>query len=71
MNSEISAADLTESQRQRIRVAQLEADMAYFEARLVMIGAPATRSERAQRRAFKALLKATSAAVEAIKAASP
>ncbi len=59
------------TERQRTRVAALEADMAYFEARLEMIGPATTRNERAQRRVFKTLFRATSAMVESIKAEPP
>ena len=41
--------------RQRIRLAKLEADMAYFQARLEMIGEPGSTNQMAQRKVFKLL----------------
>lgn len=41
--------------RQRIRLAKLEADMAYFQARLEMIGEPGSTNQIAQRKVFKLL----------------
>jgi hypothetical protein len=44
--------------RLRVRIAKLEADLAYFQARLEIIGEPRTSNQRAQRRAFKLLYRA-------------
>ena len=41
--------------RRRIRTARLEADMAYFQARLELIGQPCTSNQRAQRKVFEIL----------------
>lgn len=41
--------------RRKIRLAELESDMAYFQARLELLGEPATANQVAQRRAFKLL----------------
>jgi hypothetical protein len=41
--------------RLRIRLARLESDLAYFQARLEIIGDPTTTNQRAQRKAFKLL----------------
>jgi hypothetical protein len=44
-----------EGLRLRIRLARLESDLAYFQARLEIIGDPTTTNQRAQRKAFKLL----------------
>lgn len=44
--------------RRRVRVAQADADLAYFHARLTLIGKPATLNQNAQERTFRALHKA-------------
>jgi hypothetical protein len=46
-----------EGTRRRIRLANLEADVAYFQARLEFLGEPATANQRAQRKVFKLLRK--------------
>jgi hypothetical protein len=46
-----------ERQRRRLRVAKSQADMAYFQARLTLLGEPKTLSQVAQQRTFKLLLK--------------
>ena len=46
-----------ERQRLKIRLARLEADVAYFQARLEIVRNPATANQEAQRIAFKALCK--------------
>ena len=43
----------------RIRLAKLEADMAYFQARLELIGEPNSSNRAAQRKLFHLLHKAT------------
>jgi hypothetical protein len=44
--------------RRRLRIAQAEADLAYFQARLALIGEPNTLNQYAQRCAFQMLYKA-------------
>ena len=44
--------------RRRLRIVQTQADLAYFEARLTLIGEPVTLNQRAQQRTFRALHKA-------------
>jgi hypothetical protein len=44
-------------ERRRIRLAILEADMAYFEARLEILGEPQTANQYAQRKTFKFLYR--------------
>ena len=44
--------------RRRLRVAKSQADMAYFQARLSLLGEPKTLNQVAQQRTFKQLLKA-------------
>jgi hypothetical protein len=44
-----------ERRRHRVRLARLEADMAYFQARLEIIGEPDSTNQMAQRKAFKLL----------------
>lgn len=51
------AADSDERKRQRVRLARLEADMAYFQARLELIGAPNSSNRAAQRKVFNLLHK--------------
>ncbi|MCK7575996.1 MAG: hypothetical protein MZV65_08925 [Chromatiales bacterium] len=43
----------------RIRLARLEADIAYFQARLELIGEPNSSNRAAQRKLFTLLYKAT------------
>lgn len=47
-----------ERHRRRLRVAKSQADMAYFQARLTLLGEPKTLNQLAQQRTFKRLLKA-------------
>ena len=49
-----------ERRRRRVSLARLEADMAYFQARLEMIGEPGSTNQVAQRKVFKLLHKTTS-----------
>jgi hypothetical protein len=49
---------MAERDRRKLRLAHLEADMAYFQARLELLGEPHTANQAAQRRAFKLLYKA-------------
>ena len=52
--------DLAEDRRrERARLAKLEADVAYFQARLEIIGDPETTNQLAQRRAFGVLSRIT------------
>jgi hypothetical protein len=44
--------------RRRLRIAQAQADLAYFHARLTLIGSPATLNQNAQERTFRNLYKA-------------
>jgi hypothetical protein len=46
------------NRRQRIKLAHMESDAAYFQARLEIIGDPETSNQHAQRRVFKLLYKA-------------
>ena len=43
--------------RRRVKLARMEADMAYFQARLEILGEPRTANQLAQRKAFKMLYK--------------
>ena len=43
--------------RRRVRLARLEADMAYFQARLEIIGEPDSTNQMAQRKVFRMLHK--------------
>jgi hypothetical protein len=63
MGPQYSAADLSERKRRRIRLARLEADIAYFQARLAMLGEPASANQLTQRKAFELLLKTVSTKV--------
>jgi hypothetical protein len=53
--------------RQRVRLARLEADMAYFQARLEIIGEPTSVNQMAQRKVFRLLHKSVAANVLASK----
>lgn len=44
-----------ERRRDRLRLARMEADMAYFQARLEIIGEPGSTNQMAQRKVFKLL----------------
>jgi hypothetical protein len=46
--------------RRRARVAKCQADIAYFQARLTLLGEPQTLNQAAQQRTFRRLLKALS-----------
>ncbi|MCG6862480.1 MAG: hypothetical protein LJE70_14555 [Chromatiaceae bacterium] len=43
--------------RRKIRLASLEADVAYFQARLEILGEPKTANQRAQSKAYNLLRK--------------
>lgn len=47
--------DGSEHQRRKIRLAQLESDAAYFQARLEILGEPRTINQMAQKKTFKLL----------------
>lgn len=47
----------------KVRIAQLEADLAYFQARIELIGKPRTVNQAAAQRVFKQLHKAIGAAL--------
>ncbi|WP_120797442.1 hypothetical protein [Thiocapsa rosea] len=71
METQSFAADLTERKRRRIRLARLEADIAYFQARLEMIGEPTSANQRTQRKAFELLLKTVSTKVAKVQRERP
>jgi hypothetical protein len=52
-----------ELKRQRIRLARLEADLAYFQARLEIIGDPDSTNKVAQRKVFKLLHKVAASTI--------
>jgi hypothetical protein len=53
-----ASSRITDDQlRRRVRLARWEADMAYFQARLEILGEPRTANQLAQRKAFKMLYK--------------
>lgn len=49
--------DVDERTRRRARLAKLEADVAYFQARLEILGEPQSVNQLAQRKVFKVLYK--------------
>ena len=49
---------MSERQRRTLDLAHLEADMAYFQARLELLGEPRSTNQHAQRRTFKLLFMA-------------
>lgn len=56
MNEGAKGADgLGTGARRRVELARMEADVAYFQARLDFLGEPATANQAAQRKAFKHL----------------
>jgi len=52
---ELERKTLEQRRRRRTRVSRLEADLAYFQARLEFIGQPRSANQRAQLKAFKLL----------------
>ena len=48
---------MTVARRGKVELARMEADMAYFRARLELLGEPSTLNQAAQRRAFVHLYK--------------
>jgi len=57
MNTEHATEKLNGSARKRrkVHLASLEADLAYFQARLEIIGEPRTSNQQAQHKAFRLL----------------
>ena len=53
----------------RIRVSALEADLAYFDARLELVGHPASLNQQAQVRAFRILNQALTRSLHRLKRA--
>ena len=51
----------------KLRVSALEADLAYFAARLELIGTPATPHQRAQIKAYRALEEALQGILERLR----
>jgi hypothetical protein len=45
----------SERERRKLRIARLEADLAYFQARLELLGEPRSANQQGQRRAFQLL----------------
>jgi hypothetical protein len=56
-----------ERKRQRVRLARLEADLAYFQARLEIIGSPTSANQLAQLKVFKLLHKAVASRILGVK----
>ncbi len=56
-----------ERKRQRVRLSRLEADMAYFQARLELIGSPNSSNRAAQRKVFNVLHEITANKVLKVK----
>lgn len=50
-------SNVDEHARRRVRLAHLEADVAYFQARLEILGEPRSANQLAQRKVFKLLHK--------------
>jgi len=50
-----------ERERRKLRIARLEADLAYFQARLELLGEPRSANQEAQRRVFQLLCDALGA----------
>jgi hypothetical protein len=62
-----TGSNAEERRRQRVRLARLEADMAYFQARLEIIGDPVSANQLAQRKVFKLLHSAVSSKLQGAK----
>ncbi|NCA71098.1 MAG: hypothetical protein EOM91_13535 [Sphingobacteriia bacterium] len=60
MDTDLTTLDTEARQHQRLRMARLDADIAYFEARLELLGALDSPHRVAQRRAYDLLLKSLS-----------
>lgn len=54
---------MRERKRHRARIARLEADIAYFQARLEFIGDPENTNQMAQRKVFKTLHKSVASKI--------
>jgi hypothetical protein len=52
-----SGRDADEHAQRKTLLARMEADMAYFQARLEILGEPVTANQQAQRKVFKLLHK--------------
>jgi hypothetical protein len=57
MHNSDTASIADEQKRHRVRLARLEADLAYFQARLEIIGEPGSTNQMAQVKVFKLLHK--------------
>jgi hypothetical protein len=57
VSSPSTKMSVAERQRLRVRLANLEADAAYFQARLEILGEPVTANQLAQHRVFEVLRK--------------
>jgi hypothetical protein len=64
-----AAESLSAGVRRRVELARMEADVAYFQARLDFLGEPATSNQAAQRKAFKHLYNGLSSQVAEAKEA--
>ena len=53
-----SPPGIQDQARRRAKLTHLESDLAYFQARLELIGNPETSNQNAQRKAFKLLYRA-------------
>jgi hypothetical protein len=57
--------------RRRLRIAQAQADLAYFHARLTLIGKPATLNQNAQERTFRTCTRAIGQKLVSLRGGSP
>jgi hypothetical protein len=55
--SQVPKTEAESTRRQRVRLAHLEADLAYFQTRLEIIGDPQSSNQNAQRKVFEVLFK--------------
>lgn len=70
MNTAAEArSSLSADVRRRVQLARMEADVAYFQARLDFLDEPATSNQAAQRKAFKHLYNGLSTQVAEAKEA--
>jgi hypothetical protein len=66
-NLDVERVAVEERRRRRIRIARMEADLAYFQARLELIGEPISSNQRAQKKLFELLHREIGTRLSAVK----
>lgn len=67
MGTTQTTASTRSQKHQRVRIARLEADVAYFQARLEFLGEPENTNQIAQRKVFKTLHKSVASKILNVK----